>query len=256
MKTLSMMMGMLLLLPVHAARINDPHIPETAPARISEHVYEIESWPDVGFVVGSQAILVVDTGLGPRNGAIVAKHAAQLARNRKLYLVTTHFHPEHASGEAGFPAGTVLIRSRTQQEELAGNGARTEAAFRQRPGFDEFLPETVPHAEPGILFDSEYTLDLGGVHARIMLVGPAHTKGDQIIWVEEDRTLLSGDLAIHDEVPARMAEGVTAAGWIAVLDRLAALHPLHVVPDHGEPGDASLITTQRELLNKQITAGH
>ena len=92
------------------------------------------------------------------------------------------------------------------------------------------------------------------VHARIVLVGPAHTKGDQIVWVEEDRTMLTGDMAIRDEAP-RMAAGVTAAVWISVLDKLAALNPLHVVPDHAEPGDAGLIKAQRELLIKQQAEG-
>ncbi len=256
MKLLSTLLGALLLpLTTHAARITDPHIPETAPERISEHVYVIQSWPDVGFIVGNNAVLVVDTGLGPSNGAIVAKHAQQLAKGKKLYLVTTHFHPEHASGEGGFPADTVIIRSRAQQEELNNDGIRIEATFRQRPGFGELMPENIVHPKPGVLFDSEHMLDLGGVHARIVLVGPAHTKGDQIIWVEEDRTLLTGDMAIRDEAP-RMTQGVTAAVWIGVLDRLAALNPLHVIPDHAEPGDAGLIKAQRELLLKQQAAGH
>ncbi len=254
MKTFWILLGALMLLPANAARITDPHMPETAPERISEHVYVIQSYPNVGFVVGNNAVLVVDTGLGPRNGEIVTRHAAQLAKGKKLYLVTTHFHPEHASGEGGFPADTVIIRSRVQQEELTNDGVRMEATFRQRPGFGEFLPETIIHPKPGILFDSEYTLDLGGLHARIVLVGPAHTKGDQIVWVEEDRTMLTGDMAIRDEAP-RMAAGVTAAVWLSVLDKLAALNPLHVVPDHAEPGDAGLIKAQRELLIKQQAEG-
>src|ERR1043166_2822908 len=79
--------------------------------KISEHVWAIMGWPNIGIIVGSRAVLVVDTGLGPRNGATVARVAAKLAPgNRKLFLTTTHFHPEHAGGESGFPAGTILIR--------------------------------------------------------------------------------------------------------------------------------------------------
>jgi hypothetical protein len=59
-------------------------------------------------------------------------------------------------------------------------------------------------------------------------------------------------LGIHDELPQRMADGVTPALWIGVLDRLAALNPMHVVPDHGEPGDVNLIKAQRESLAKQV----
>lgn len=240
-----------LSLPTYAARIMDPRIPQTAPERISEHTYVIQSFPDIGFVVGNNGVLVIDTGLGPKNGAIVAEHAKRLAKGKKLYLVTTHFHPEHAGGDGGFPADTVLIRSRVQQDELSKDGGRMLGFFRRMPNINEFLPDDITFRQPNVLFDKDYTLDLGGVHARIEVVGPAHTLGDQIVWVEEDRTLFSGDLAIHDEVPQRMVEGVTTATWIAVLDRLAALNPLHVVPDHAEPGDASLIKAQREALTKQ-----
>ncbi len=61
--------------------------------KVSEHVWQIVGWPNVGFVVGKDATLVVDTGLGPRNGATVAKVAKRLAPTNKLYLTTTHFHP-------------------------------------------------------------------------------------------------------------------------------------------------------------------
>jgi glyoxylase-like metal-dependent hydrolase (beta-lactamase superfamily II) len=239
-----------------ANRINDPRIPEGEPRRISQHVWEVESFPDVAFVVGTQATLVIDTGLGPANGAVVARHAQRLAAKAgggsKLYLVTTHFHPEHAAGEGGFPAGTVLVRSRAQQAELEHDGDAIMGVFRSRPQFGEFLPAGITFRQPEQLFDAEATLDLGGVHARIVLVGPAHTIGDQVVWVDEDRTLMTGDLAMFEDPPRRFAAGANAAVWINALDRLAAYNPLHVVPDHGPPGGSELISNERAVLAAQL----
>src|SRR3954454_22422657 len=91
--------------------------------KVSDHVWAIMGWPNVAIVVGSRATLVVDTGLGPPNGATVARAAGKLAPAiQKLFLTTTHFHPEHAAGEAGFPAGTILIRNSVQQREMEMNG--------------------------------------------------------------------------------------------------------------------------------------
>src|ERR1700746_1388871 len=90
--------------------------------KVSEHVWVIMGFPNIGIVVGGNATLVVDTGLGPRNGATIAKVAARLARRNTLYLTTTHSHPEHAAGEPGFPAGTVLIRDKVQQQEMEQHG--------------------------------------------------------------------------------------------------------------------------------------
>src|SRR5215467_13218524 len=92
-------------------------------AQISDHVWEITGFPNIAIIVGTRATLVVDTGLGPRNGATVARVAAKLApSNQKLFLTTTHFHPEHAGGAAGFPGGTILIRNAVQQREMELHG--------------------------------------------------------------------------------------------------------------------------------------
>jgi hypothetical protein len=57
----------------------------------------IKGFPNIGIVVGSQATLVIDTGLGTKNGQIVAEVAQRLSsRGQKLYLTTTHYHAEHA----------------------------------------------------------------------------------------------------------------------------------------------------------------
>src|SRR6476660_2210663 len=100
---------------------NQPVLGEDT-VKVSEHVWAIMGFPNIGIVVGKNATLVVDTGLGPRNGATVARVAKRLAPGNKLYLTTTHFHPEHAGGEPGFPPGTILIRDEVQQQEMEKHG--------------------------------------------------------------------------------------------------------------------------------------
>src|SRR5215831_18845961 len=73
------------------------------PTKVSDHVWAIMGWPNIAIIIGNRATLVVDTGLGPRNGATIARVVAKVAPgNQKLFLTTTHFHPEHAGGDAGF----------------------------------------------------------------------------------------------------------------------------------------------------------
>ena len=100
------------------AQANQPLLSETT-TEISEHVWAIMGWPNIAIVVGSKATLIVDTGMVPRNGSTIARVAAKLApANTKLFLTTTHFHPEHAAGEPGFPPSTILIRNAAQQQEM------------------------------------------------------------------------------------------------------------------------------------------
>src|SRR5208283_1621167 len=117
---------------------------------------------NIGIVVGANGVLVVDTGLGPRNGATIAKVAGKLAPGHKLYLTTTHFHPEHAGGEPGFPPGTILIRNRVQQEEMEKHGQEMIDLFAGRNEQQKALLAGVKLRPPDEVFDKERKLDLGG----------------------------------------------------------------------------------------------
>src|SRR5262245_49575254 len=103
------------------------------PTQVSDHVYMLKGFPNVAIIVGDRATLVVDTGLGNANGLIVAEAAKKVAKGPTLYLTTTHFHPEHAGGEGGFPASTVIIRNQVQQIELNDQGMNMIERFSQRP---------------------------------------------------------------------------------------------------------------------------
>jgi glyoxylase-like metal-dependent hydrolase (beta-lactamase superfamily II) len=228
--------------------ITDPMLPEHAAQRLSSHVYFIMGFPNIGIVVGRRATLVIDTGLGPRNGAVVARTAAALApRGQKLYLTTTHFHPEHASGQRGFPPGTIVIRPRIQQAELEADGPRFLALFSRSPRMHALL-QGVGVDSAKVLFDREYTLDLGGVHARLLYFGAAHTRGDELIFVPEDSVLISGDVVQNHLSPNIICETCGPRQWIAVLDRIAPLEPRHILPDHGALGGPELIPEDRAFL--------
>ena len=217
--------------------------------KVSDHVWAILGFPNIGIVVGSNAALAIDTGLGPRNGATIAKVAAKLAPGKKLYLTTTHFHPEHAAGEPGFPPGTILIRNRVQQEEMDQHGEEIINTFSNRNAQQKELLAGVKLRAPDEVFDRDRTLDLGGgVTARLVWFGEAHTKGDELIFIQPDRTLISGNVVQNKVVPAISSSGGTPSSWIAVLDQIEKLGALHVLPDHSAIGDGSLVRQERAFI--------
>ncbi|HTC35180.1 MAG TPA: MBL fold metallo-hydrolase [Bryobacteraceae bacterium] len=223
-------------------------LPENSVTRVSEHVYAIVGFPNIGIVVGDRATLVVDTGIGARNGAIVVKQAEKLAKAQILYLTTTHFHPEHAMGEQAFPPRTVIIRAAVQQDEMNKHAQEFMDLFRSfSPQAKELLVD-VKLRPPDITFDKEIKLDLGGVNARLFWWGPAHTQGDEMIFVEQDSVLIPGDIVQDKIVPNVPNADASVKGWLAILDRLEPLHPRFIVPDHGALGDGSLIAKERAFL--------
>jgi len=216
--------------------------------KISEHVWAIMGTPNIAIIVGSRATLVVDTGLGARNGATITRAANELSGNSKLFLTTTHFHPEHAAGEPGFPVNTVLIRNTVQQRELKQHGQEMIDMFSGRNAENKELLAHVKLRSPDILFESEARLDLGGVSARLLWFGGGHTKGDELTFVEPDGTLVSGDIVQNKVVPGIFGDGGTPASWLSVLDKISALHVRHVLPDHSAPGDGSLVMAERSFI--------
>jgi len=198
-------------------------------------------------VTGYRATLVVDTGMGNENGAVVVREAMKLAKTPILYLTTTHFHPEHSAGEGAFPANTVLIRPAVQQVELEARGAEFIEMFSRNPRNKELLKD-VKQRKPDLVFDREVTLDLGGVNARLFTLGPAHTRGDEMIFVPEDSVLISGDIVQSKLVPNMPNADASPRNWIAMLDTLEAMKPKLVVPDHGALGDGTLIAQQKAFM--------
>lgn len=223
-------------------------VPENATTKVSEHVYAIVGFPNIAIVTGNRATLVVDTGMGPRNGAVIVREVNKLSKAPVLYLTTTHFHPEHSAGEQAFPPNTILIRNTAQQEEMDLHGVEYLDLFRSRSAANKELLEGVALRQPDILYDRELRLDLGGVSARLFWLGPAHTRGDELIFVEGDSVLIPGDIVQSKLVPNMPSSDASPKGWIAILDQLALLKPKFIVPDHGALGAGSLIQQEKAFL--------
>jgi glyoxylase-like metal-dependent hydrolase (beta-lactamase superfamily II) len=238
----------------------DPPAPVVAgtPVEIAEGVHVIPDGrvplvPNIGIVVGDRSTLVVDTAMGPRNGAVVRRHAEELADGRPLLLTTTHFHPEHGFGAQAFRPGATIVYNRAQLDELRLKGPAYLEMFRTfGPGVAEQL-EGVDLVEPDVVYDGAATLDLGGRHADLRTWGLAHTRGDQVVFLPGERILFTGDLvesrcfAIFPWFPPDDVD-VDGDRWIAVLEELERLEPRVVVPGHGDVGGAEVVATAREYL--------
>jgi glyoxylase-like metal-dependent hydrolase (beta-lactamase superfamily II) len=222
--------------------------------QVSAHVHiipddSVSLVPNVGFIVGDRGVLVVDTGLGERNGKAVAAAAQKLGGQRAIYLVATHFHPEHDLGAQGFPAATKMIRSTDQEKDIAEFGLQMAQTFSTRSPFIAELLQGAAFRKADITFTDAYMLDLGGVRVQLMAGGPNHTRGDTIIWIEADRLLFSGDIAMKPQ-PAFASPYSNLAHWLASLDKLAALKAAVIVPSHGPTGDESIIAGYRTYLTE------
>jgi glyoxylase-like metal-dependent hydrolase (beta-lactamase superfamily II) len=230
-----------------------PLVQENKTIKVSEHVYVIPDGrvnlvPNIGIIVGSRATLIVDAGMGPRNGQTVMRELAKVNKNTDLYFTTTHFHPEHMTGVQAFPPNTIVIRPEAQQEEVDRKQPEFIRNFSKRTPDLKALLQDVKPRPPDILFDHEAKLDLGGVTVRLVWLGPAHTRGDNFVFVEQDGVLFTGDGVINRFFPIFPDADASGKNWLSILDQLDEFHPRTIVPGHGEVGDASLIGVERTYL--------
>jgi glyoxylase-like metal-dependent hydrolase (beta-lactamase superfamily II) len=230
------------------------------PAEVAEGTYVILDGrvplvPNVGIVTGSAAVLVVDTGMGPGNGATVRRHAERLADGRPLFLTLTHFHPEHGYGAQAFRPGATIVYNRGQRDELRRKGAGYLEMFR---GFGEGIAQQldgVEIVEPEVVYDGSAEVSLGGASAELRTWGLAHTAGDQVVFLREQGVLFTGDLvesrcfAIFPWFPPDDVD-IDGDRWIGVLEELERLEPSLVVPGHGEIGGPEIVATAREYLQQ------
>jgi len=223
----------------------DPLVREGVTVMLGPHTYAIPDGnaplvPNIGIVVGSRATLVVDTGLGRRNGEAVLREVAKVSRNTALYIVTTHFHVEHTLGYVAFPPSAQYVNSTIQEAEFAEAGMRQVETFGSRSPLTADLLKDAARRTADITFDREHVLDLGGVRVRLLVVGPTHTKGDTVVFVEGDGVLFAGDVVMNRSfVGANQNSSIKA--WLAAFDRIAAMKPGTIVPAHGDIGPGTIL---------------
>jgi glyoxylase-like metal-dependent hydrolase (beta-lactamase superfamily II) len=209
--------------------------------------------PNVGVIGGDHSVLVVETGLGPRNAEKVLAFATDYAKGRRLHLTTTHFHPEHAFGAQTFAGEATYLVNGAQAGDLAAKGRGYLEMFRGLGAPVARQLDGVVLVTPDVVYDDAYELDLGGRVVRMQATGRAHSGGDQVVTVPDAGVLFTGDLveagqfAIFPWFPPYDVD-VSGLRWIEVLRRLAATGPQVVVPGHGAVSGPRILADVREYL--------
>jgi glyoxylase-like metal-dependent hydrolase (beta-lactamase superfamily II) len=244
-----------------------PPAPDVDPAGMTEIAGDVWMIPDrriplvpnIGIVGGREKVLVIDAGMGPQNGARILEAAQEKAQGRSLLATSTHFHPEHGFGLQVFREAATILYNDAQLDELHTKGQAYVDMFRPFGPTVAAALDGVELVDPHETYSGErHVLDLGGRTVELLTHGLAHTKGDQVAFLPEERILFTGDLVefrffpIYPYFPPDDAD-VDGTRWIQVLRWLESLEPRHVVPGHGEMRDLSVILEAREYHERLRT---
>jgi glyoxylase-like metal-dependent hydrolase (beta-lactamase superfamily II) len=202
--------------------------------KLSEHAYAYtaEGDPNTGIIIGDDAVLVADTQATPAMAQDVIRRIREVTDKPIKYVVLTHYHAVRVLGASAYMPQQILA-SQDTYDLIVERGEQDKASEIGR--FPRLFSnvETVPPGMtwPTMTFTGKMTLWLGKLEVQLLQLGRGHTKGDTVVWLPQDRLLLSGDLVEFDATP--YAGDAYFKDWPKTLENVAALKPLALVPGRG-----------------------
>jgi glyoxylase-like metal-dependent hydrolase (beta-lactamase superfamily II) len=202
--------------------------------QLSEHAwaYTAEGDPNTGIIIGDDAVLVADTQATPAMAQDVIRRIREVTDKPIKYVVLTHYHAVRVLGASAYQPQQILASQDTYDLIVERGQFDKDSEIGRFPRLFRNL-ETVPAGLtwPTMTFTGKMTLWLGKLEVQLLQLGRGHTKGDTVVWLPQERTLLSGDLVEFDATP--YAGDAYFQDWPQTLDNIAQLNPLALVPGRG-----------------------
>ncbi len=201
--------------------------------QLSEHAwaYTAEGDPNTGVGIGDDAVLVADTQATPVMAADVIRRIRTVTDKPIKYVVLTHYHAVRVLGASAYDASEIIASRDTYDLIVERGDADMKSEIGRFPRLFRSV-ESVPGLTwPTMTFEGAMTLWMGGLEVRLLQLGRGHTKGDTVVWLPAERTLLSGDLVEFGATP--YAGDCYFEDWPKTLDAVAALQPAQLVPGRG-----------------------
>ncbi|BCJ47012.1 MBL fold metallo-hydrolase [Actinoplanes ianthinogenes] len=184
---------------------------------------------NAGAITTAAGQLVVDTCATATRARRFLDTLADTTGQAPKLAVNTHQHGDHTYGNSLLPSTTTLIGQEKMRE-----GLRVDPIIDGCPPFWSPVPDwgDVERRLPDVTITDALTVHLGDKRVELRHPGgPAHTTGDLIAWVPDDRVLFSGDLVFAGLTPLVFMGSVPGA--LAAVDWLAGFGPEVLVPGHG-----------------------
>jgi glyoxylase-like metal-dependent hydrolase (beta-lactamase superfamily II) len=215
------------------------------PQQVSDHVYawigplgspskENQGYRmNLVFVVGSEAVAVLDTGYTEAMAEEMLGHISWITNKPVKYAVNTNSQPHRIMGNEAFRrAGANIIAHRESAQRMETQGGNFATAVENSLELAEGSIN-IPK-QPDKIIDSDLRLELGGVNINLKNFGPAHTPAQLVAEIPEDRVVYAGDILYSQRLLAVLPDSDTKS-WIEAFNNLKQFGKVTFIPGHGEP---------------------
>ena len=197
---------------------------------------------NIGFIIGTESVAVIDPGGSPRIGTAMRAAIRALTDLPISHVILTHIHPDHIFGGSAFADVEQIVAHQNFSRALTQRGD----FYRDEYSALFFDSDTPASLMPTVAVADELRIELGGRTLSVRAHRTAHTDNDLSVFDRSTRTLWASDLVFAQRIPS--LDG-SLTGWLKVMDDLAILQAVLVIPGHGMPGSWSMVAPpQRRYL--------
>jgi cyclase len=199
--------------------------------KLADRVYGYEEIRQPGFttvslvVVGDRGVLIADgQGSAAATQTLLDRIRTLTALPVRWYVVGSD-HGDHTAGNSVLPGGITYVVHATSRAQLVRDSA-SAAAAGARGGAPRVV--VVP---PVAMTGDEQAIDLGGISARVLFLGRAHTGGDLMVELPREKILFMSEAFLNRVFPAMRS--AYPSDWVKTIDRALATKATRFVPGHG-----------------------
>ncbi len=217
------------------------------PLKVSAHVYYFlgqtgaasagnqGNMSNAAFVVTDDGVVVFDSLGTPVLGAAMLAAIATVTTQPVRRVIVSHYHADHVYGLQAFKARGAQIWAHENGRAYPGSDLANARLAQRRVELAPWVDSAtrVLGADRWLHFDGQgaQAFEMGGVHFRLIDSSGAHSDEDLMLFVEEDRVLLAGDLYFNGRIP--YVGSADSRAWLAALARMSDTGARLVVPGHG-----------------------
>ena len=190
---------------------------------------------NLGFVVGTDGILVINAGPSTRVARALHNAIQKISPKPIKWVVNVNAQSHYWLGndyfrQLGIPILAHTAASGLMQEMGAGQLQSLQGVLKDKAAATAL-------AYPSETFETQRTVQLGKTKIELLHFGSAHTAGDLVVWLPQQKILFAGDLVFTQRLLGVLSVG-NSGGWVKAFDQAMALQPRLIVPGHGKPTDS------------------